>query len=231
MAVPAQLFRLEQLDADLDHRRAALAEVRRRLQRDPEGEAAAARLERVRQEEREAIMQQRRLEGDLAEIETRLKRDHERLYGGQVVDPRELASLEKEMQAYRERRDQTESALLDAMERAEQLQTDVAALTREANERRERRETDRPALERQAQEMAGALAALQAERDALAADIDGPSLDRYNRLRQRAGHAISHVADGVCQWCRVAIPPKDVQHARAGTLVSCSNCGRILFVG
>jgi predicted nucleic acid-binding Zn-ribbon protein len=231
MVVPVQLFRLEQLDTDLEQRRAALAEVRRRLQRDPEGAEAEARLERAQQEERESIMQQRRLEGDLAEVEARLKRDHGRLYSGSVIDPRELASLEKEMQGYRERRDETETALLDAMERAERLESELAALSREVNQRRERRETDRPALERQAEELAGTLARLQGERDALAAGLDKPSLDLYTRLRHRAGHAISHVSDGVCQWCRVAIPPKDVQHARAGTLVSCSNCGRILFVG
>jgi predicted nucleic acid-binding Zn-ribbon protein len=231
MVTPEQLFRLEQLDADLDYRRAALAEVRRHLQRDPEGEAAESGLERARREEREAITLQRRLEGDLAEVETRLKRDHDRLYSGRIVDPRELASLEKELQTYRERRDTIETALLSVMERTEQLQAEVGRLSVLANERREQRETDRPALMQQAEEMNDALAGLQAERDALAAGLDGPALAMYTRLRQRAGHAVSHVSDGVCQWCRVSLPPKDVQHARAGTLVHCSNCGRVLFVG
>lgn len=231
MATPAQLYRLEQLDADLEHRRAALAEVRRRLQRDPESEAVEARLERARASEREAATRQRRLEGDLAEIETRLQRDHDRLYSGRIVDSRELASLEKEMQTYRERRDAIETDLLAAMERSEGLQAEVATLSRQANERREQRETDRPALSHQAEEMADALAGLEAEREAVVAGLDGPALAMYTRLRQRAGHAVSRVNDGVCQWCRVSIPPKDVQHARAGTLVSCSNCGRILYVG
>jgi predicted nucleic acid-binding Zn-ribbon protein len=231
MAVPAQLFRLEQLDADLDHHRAALAEARRLLQRDPEAEAAEARLERARREEREAVTRQRRLEGELADVEAKLKRDHDRLYSGQIVDPRELSLLEKELQTYRERRDACETALHAAMEQTEQLQESVAALSRLTDERRRQRETDRPALTRRAEEMAGALAGLEAERAALAAGLDAPTLNMYTRLRQRAGHAVSHVSNGVCQWCRVAIPPKDVQHARGGTLVNCTNCGRVLFVG
>jgi len=231
MASPAQLFRLEQLDADLDHRRAALAEARRRLQRDPEAEASEARLERARREEREAITQQRRLEGDLAEVESRLKRDHDRLYSGQIVDSRELASLEREMQTYRERRDATETALLGAMEQTERLQEEAATLGRQTEAGRAQRETGRPALVRQVEEMAAALVDCEAEREALAAELDAPALSMYTRLRQRAGHAVSHVSGGVCQWCRVGIPPKDVQHARAGALVNCTNCGRILYVG
>lgn len=231
MAVAAQLFRLEQLDAELDGRRAELAGIRRRLQRDPDMEAAEARLDQARVRAQEGATRQRRLEGELADVEARITRDHQRMYGGQIVDPRELSSLEKEMQAHAGRRDAVEEQLLAAMEELESVQQEVEDLSRAADDLRARRETDRPALQRQAESVTDALAGLQAERDALAASIDERTMNHYLRLRKSSGHAVSHVSNGVCQWCRVAIPPKDVQHARAGTLVACSNCARILYVG
>lgn len=231
MAVTEQLFRLEQLDADLAQREAELAEIRRRQAQSPEIEAAEKRLDELRAQERQASAEQRRLESDLDELETRIKRDQTRMYGGQIVDPRELSSLEKELEHYRAQRDQLEEMLLTEMERLEGLQAELAMASKRANETRQRWEADRPMQARQAEQLGDALAAARAEREALAASIDARALGLYQRLRASSGHAISQVSDGVCQWCRVAIPPKDVQHARAGSLVTCSNCQRILHVG
>lgn len=231
MAIATQLFELDQIDAELDHHRAALAEVWRIVEGDPKVEAIEKRLAEARSSESSAAREQRRLEGDLDDLETRIKRDHGRIYGGQIVDPRELASLEKELQHFRTQRGELEERLLGMMEQVEALQGEIVALDRQTNELREQRQTDRPALERRAEELIEETANLQAERESRAAALDPRALNAYVRLRKASTHAVSHVSDGVCQWCRVSIPPKDVQHARAGALVTCSNCARILYVG
>lgn len=231
MTIAATLFRLEQLDLDLEQREAGLRDLRRREARNLELEAAEARLEALRAQERAAATEQRSLESDLSSLETKISRDQTRMYSGQIVDSRELASLERELEHYRAQRGELEERCLLVMERVEGLQADLAETSRAANELRERWEADRPALAREAEQMADALAGLRAERENMAAEIDPRSLDLYRRLRASAGHAVSHVSNGVCQWCRVAIPPKDVQHARADQLVTCTNCARILYVG
>src|SRR5438067_1882587 len=104
--------------------------------------------------------------------------------------------------------------------RLEQLDTEL-----------ERREAEQPALARRIAEGEDALTQLRAERESLAGSLDAPSLAMYQRLRSSSRHAVSSVSNGVCQWCRVTIPSKDVQHARSGELVTCSNCARILYVG
>lgn len=230
MVVPTQLFQLERLDADLTQRAAELAETRRRQGRNTEIEAAEARLAALRVQEQAAGTEQRALDAELASLETRIKRDQTRMYGGQIVDSRELASLEKELQHYRAQRDEMEDRLLLVMEQQEEVQEAVHQASRQANEVRDRWEANRPALARQAEAIEDALAGLRAERDALAASIDPQALNLYERLRHQSGHAVSHVDNGICQWCRVGIPPKDVQHARAGALVTCTNCARILHV-
>jgi predicted nucleic acid-binding Zn-ribbon protein len=231
MSIPIQLFRLEQLDSDLEQLQAQLAGMRRRIERNSQLEAAEARLDTLRRELRQAETQQRDLEGDLAALEAKIKRDQSRLYGGSVVDPRELASLEKELEHYRSQHSELEDRVLGIMEQVDQLQSDVTAASWETNQLRERWETDRPALEQEAEQTTDVLAGMRTEREALAAAIDKSALNLYQRLRNGSGHAVSAVSNGICQWCRVTVPAKDVQHARAGSLVTCTNCNRVLYVG
>lgn len=230
MAVVTDLYLLERLDADLEQRQARLADLRRRERGSTEIAGIEARLAKARDRASAAAAEQRRLEGDLTDLETKLERQRTLLYSGRVVDPREISSLEREMQHSGEQRGAIEEQLLTAMEEAETAQEEVTRLSRQATEARQRWEADRPELHREAEALADALTAMQGERKRLVGGLDPRTLNEYERLRHSAGHAVSRVESGVCQWCRVVIPPKDIQHARAGTLAHCTNCGRILYV-
>ena len=230
MAVAGQLFRLEQLDSEIDQHEAALADLRRRHTRNADVEEAEAAVVRLRAERDMRAAEQRRLESDLADLEARIKRDNDRMYGGKIVDARELASLERELGHHREQRDGVEERLLQLMEEIETLDSRLAAEERAASHLRKEWEDGRPEIARQHTRIRTELRELREQRDALAATLDPRSLSVYTRLRTGSGHAVSSVTNGVCQWCRVVIPPKDVQHARSA-LVTCSNCARVLYIG
>jgi predicted nucleic acid-binding Zn-ribbon protein len=117
------------------------------------------------------------------------------------------------------------------MEHADAFAEEIAASDAAAQETRAAWEAERPSLERQETELAERLTRLKGEREIALAEVNPQTVHTYSRLRAQSGHAVSVVRNGVCQWCRVNIPQKDVQHARAGALVSCSNCERILYVG
>lgn len=231
MAVAARLFELEQVDAELERREAELLEARRAQARNPELDAAEARLQDLRAQERGANAEQRALEAELADLEAKIKRDETRLYGGQIVDSRELTSLERELERYRSQREALEERLLLAMERLEEVQTAVAASADRVGVVQRQWEADKPGLADRVTRTEETLARLRAERESLAGSIDPQSLSLYQRLRASSTHAVSSVSNGVCQRCRVTIPPRDVQHARSGSLVTCMNCARILYVG
>ena len=231
MSIPAQVLRLEQLDTEIEQTEAAMSEARRRRLRNPELDAAEARVLRLRENERAAALNQRQLEAELADVEAKIKRDNTRMYAGQIVDPRELGSLERELANYGIQRDDLEQRVLEAMEHADAFAEEILASDIGARETRARWDAERPSLERQEVELAERLEQLQAERESALAGVNPQTVSTYSRLRAQSGHAVSVVRNGVCQWCRVNIPQKDVQHARAGALVSCTNCERILYVG
>lgn len=230
MAISARLFELERLDMDLVSLQRHLAEQRRLQQESPEVRAAEERLERLRGTMQGLLAKQRTLEAELEDIEARIARDRGRMYNGQVVDPREIASLERELVHYEERRDPLENRLLALMDEIEALEPGLAEAERQASETRARWESGKPDGARRAAETAGVLEELRTDRDELAAQIDPRTLDQYTRLHRSLGNAVSVVKSGVCQWCRVGIPAKDIQHVRAGHLVTCPNCARILHV-
>ncbi len=231
MAVATTLFRLEQVDAELEQREATLLEVRLQQQRNAELDAAEARLAALRAREAAAATEQRTLEGLLADLQAKITRDHARLYGGTIVDSREIGSLQRELEHYGAQRSEVEDHLLDAMQQLETLQEQVQTTSQQTTTRRAQWDAARPARDQQIRETIEAIQDLRGRREPLAAELDPRSAYLYQRLRANSGHAISVVTDGVCQWCRVVIPTKDVQHARSGALVTCTNCGRILYPG
>ncbi|HZU13350.1 MAG TPA: C4-type zinc ribbon domain-containing protein [Chloroflexota bacterium] len=229
MNIGAHLHLLDRLDSDLAQQEASIREARRRQVQNPELDAAERGAAARRDQLAQAMAEQRSLEAELADLETRISRDHTRLYSGVIVDPRELASLERELAHYRETAGQVEERCLEAMERVESLGVESADAARRANELRARWDADREALTREIESMVDALAGMREEREKLAAAFDPRTLERYQRLRSSLGHAVSAVDGGVCSSCHVTIPPKDVQHARE-SLVPCPNCGRFLSV-
>ena len=229
MTVAATLFRLDQIDAEIERAEAALLEMKRRQTRNPALEAATGRLKRLQGEVQAAEAEQRTREADLSDIEARIKRDQTRMYSGQIVDPRELGSLERELEHYGVRRDALEEECLEGMERAEQLQAQLTAARREVDDLHRSWEESRPALARQAEQMGARLADLRAERETLMQSTDARAVATYTRLRTALGRAVAQINGGVCGVCRVTLPPRDAQHARGNDLVTCMNCGRILY--
>jgi predicted nucleic acid-binding Zn-ribbon protein len=228
MTVTHQLSQLDRLDSDIARLEAELADVRRRARQNAELARAEARAGSARQEAQHVSAALRAAERDIEEVESKMKRDRDRLYSGQVVDPRNIASLEKEIEHYETVRDEREELALDMMERLEAAQRELAGAEAAVIELRARWERERPQLAEREVQIQEEIAARRDEREAVAAAIETRALDMYTRVRKVAGQAVSPLQGSVCGACRVALPPKDVQHVRAGALVTCSNCSRIL---
>lgn len=229
MALAGILFRLEQIDTEIERAEAAVRDMERRQARNPALEAADARRRELDARVRAAEAEQRAREAALSDLEGKIKRDNTRMYSGQIVDPREIRSLERELEQYGARRDLLEEECLQGMEDLDALHAQQAAAEREAEDLRETWQESRPALARQAELARAKLAGLHTQREQLAGTIDPRALATYSRLRSTLGQAIAPITAGVCGACRVTLTQRDIQHARGEALVPCGNCGRVLY--
>jgi predicted nucleic acid-binding Zn-ribbon protein len=71
------------------------------------------------------------------------------------------------------------------------------------------------------------------ERDAAQANVDEDDLRRYEKSRQKAGGSVVVLLqDGSCTACGLAVPRSVLQSINQGNeLVTCDQCGRILYAG
>ncbi|HVM48937.1 MAG TPA: C4-type zinc ribbon domain-containing protein [Candidatus Acidoferrum sp.] len=117
------------------------------------------------------------------------------------------------------------------MEQAEAAQQEVARATQAANEIRKLVDDQVAQLGVRERNLEKELAELSANREQLAAAVEASARGRYERLmRSKGEHVVVGVERGVCGGCHMRLPPQLLVTCQADKeLVSCSNCGRILY--
>jgi uncharacterized protein len=228
----ADLDRLQQIDLEADAVASELASVRRELA-DP---GVIADL-RARELELSTAAQSARAE--LRESTTSAEDGREKvgavaqkLYDGSVTAPRELQDLQDELNALQRQQQERDDRALAALGAAEEADAALAAVSAERAVEEQRLADSQTELTGREAALTTTLDALQVRRQEAAALIDAPSLAVYERVRLRwKGVAIARVQRGVCLGCRVMLPTMLFNKARSGmAIVTCSNCGRILYV-
>jgi len=180
----------------------------------------------------EAAKVQRRLEGELALVESKVAELEARLYSGAVTVPRELQAMQAEGEALRGRRGSLEDEVLEAMDRREPLDEEIITLQRRRTELDAEGVRLRVAIAEGQAQVDRDLAA-QLEARATAASGITPDLTAlYEQLRARLGGvAAAPLVNGRCGGCHLALPATEVARLRKEppeTLVRCEQCERIL---
>ena len=124
-----------------------------------------------------------------------------------------------------------EDRQIELMEQAETAQKDVVQATRTANDTRKLLEEQIAQLGTREENLRKELAELQTNREELASAADEGARARYERLvRSKGENVIVGVQHGVCGGCHMKLPPQLLVACQAEKeLVTCSNCGRILY--
>ena len=216
---------------EIEAKTEALAGVESRL---GESEALAeVRVVLAGEEERLAALEknQRLGEWEVEDMRSKTALLEEKLYGGSVRNPKELVSLQEQVEHLKKGRRGQEDKLLDIMAEVETVQNRVAAKREELQRMEEDWRQEQSSLSREQAELRASLADLEQKREELAARIDGVSLELYHDLRRRQGRAVARVEQGMCQGCRLVLSMNELQRARMGQeLVQCSSCQRILYL-
>ena len=205
-------------------------DVERRLAGDEELVSARDDLEAATADLSELRREQRRLDGEVAALSAKITAEEARLYDGSVKNPKELGSLQHEVDALKQRRSGFEDQLLDLLSRiegAQSIHTDASALVSDLEARWASEESR---LQQEATSLDARLAATQARREQQAGRLPAASLALYERIRARRGNTVvARITGGACSGCRISLPDAIRRRALSpATLVQCPNCGRIL---
>ena len=231
----ATLLELQDRDTAIDrlrHRRdtlperAALESVRTELN------DAGARLAEATSRREEVAREEQRFDDEARSLEDKAAEVERRMYSGEVTSPRELQTLQADVDQLRRHRHSLEDRELEVMERRESLDGEVDGLDGRVR-----------ALEAEAQRLSAALSEVEAEidgelsgeraaRDEIAATLDAGLLQDYEGCRARArGMGAARLNGNTCQGCHLSIPSVEAERIRkspTGTVAHCDNCGCIL---
>ncbi len=227
----AALFQLQQLDLELERLISEEQAVLTSLQGNARLQKIRAEHNIAQQQLRSGLQAQKEAEWALEELSQRLTTQEKRLYSGTVNNPKELYSLQQEVQRLRAQQNRQEDMALEVMEAAESLQ-EMAQHKAEALEQAEAAWTsESETLVARRDQLQVRKQEIQARRAQMAISIDVEIVSRYDTMRRtKQGRAVSKVEQNSCQWCRVILTPSELQHVRTSKdLQTCTNCGRILF--
>jgi predicted nucleic acid-binding Zn-ribbon protein len=227
---------------DLQEHDTATDRLRHRRDSLPEREALAgaeARLAEVGARRAElqgrrddAAREEQRFDDETTALEEKAAEVERTMYSGEVSSPRELQSMQADVDQLRRHQRTLEDRELAVMEQREALDGELGKL-----------DADSAALEAEAQGLRDTVARAEAEigadldtetaaREELAGRLGAELLTDYERCRERArGVGAARLVGGTCQGCHLSVPTTEADRIRKGTdgvIAHCDNCGCIL---
>lgn len=229
MSITKQLYRLQEIDLEIEADNQTLQQATAQLGENQAVTRLQSRLAQEKQQLEKLRQQQHSAEWEIEGVAGKLTTAEEELYSGRIKNPKELSSLQQEVQALKTKRSQLEDRALEIMDRVEQAEASVAAVSNEVKTAEAEWQHRQQQLSAEAEELKTKLSDLNYKRESLLADIDPQFVELYHKLRKQKGRAVARVEQGICNSCRISLPITDLQRARSGNLIQCSSCGRILF--
>ncbi len=229
MSQVQQLYRLQQYDNEITRKKRRLAEVIQSQRETEELLAARERFEKAADEVAKWTATQTDLNLELGTVNNKAKRSEQRLYSGQVSNPKELEDLQHEVESLGRRRGALEDKILEAMITFEDAQSEFESAENSLREIESGWEQSQLALREEQGQLAIQLQNLLKVRQKHKARIGSDSLAEYEALRARKnGVAVVELADGTCMGCHVSVSAQKAKQAERGESVTCNGCGRIL---
>jgi uncharacterized protein len=231
MSAALGLYRLQQVDSQIDQIQARLRTIQQTLENDNELRSARERFAAAEAQQTDAERALKLSESEVEKQRIKIEQTEASLYGGRVQNPKELQDLQKDVVSLKRHLQTLEERQLEAMIEVENTEKDLQ-ITRTALEgvQFNLKEQNRD-LMRESESLLKEQERLNSERQAVVTDIANQALSAYEQLRkQKRGIAITTITDNSCEACGTTLTPSQQQNARSTSqLFHCPTCGRILF--
>lgn len=177
-------------------------------------------------------LQQSKADQDVEQVRERARRDRDLMDSGSIGDPKQLQSLQSELESLGRRQADLEDVELEIMERVEGARAAVSQLTRQRDELAQEREELGVDVRDQLSVVEAERTLVESERAALASTIPADLLGLYDKIRaDHGGVGAAPLHRGRCEGCRLELPPNEIEDLRAApadAVIRCEECRRIL---
>ena len=225
-----RLIRLQELSLAIEEVGKNLGTIPLRIQ-DLEQSVAHHRADVAKAKDELAglLKDRRKLEGDLAMVETRISK-----YQGQLMEVKtnkEYTAMLSEIETVKNERGGIETRILQEMEAADALERSIREKEIELAAEQRKVSAALEVLGREQEGLEAQNARLDAERKEVEGGLPRELVTEFVRIsRGRGGLAVARVVAGLCQGCSVRIQPRVFQLVRKNeALIHCDSCKRYLY--
>jgi len=231
MSASLGLFRLQQIDSQIDRVKARLNVIQRTLDNDKKVKDALTQFEQADSNNNQAMRQVKNAEAEANDLKIKIEQTESNLYSGNVRSPKELQDLQLEASSLKKHLAILEERELEAMLSAESAEAEKEKAERELNYVQEQTGNESKTLLEEKKQLASQMESLAQERQAARSPLDSALLEIYEDLRkQKRGVAVAETDDNACAACGTNLTAALQQNARSqNKLAYCPSCGRILF--
>jgi predicted nucleic acid-binding Zn-ribbon protein len=233
MSRPFKLYRLQQIDSQLDWMLKRLNEIDEALKEDEALQKAKSEAERSEKGLLEAQKKLRQAEELVKQQRIKIEQSESMLYSGKVTNPKELEDLQNEATSLKRYLSVLEDRQLEAMLAEEEATSCTASANQELEIARQRFEKRSEELNAEKNKLHSDVSRFKTERETVANSIQAEDLTLYTLIRnKRRGIAVAKVTDKACSACGSTLNSALLHAARSPNEINvCDTCGRILYAG
>ena len=225
------LYRLQQVDSQIDGIQARQQTIRETLQNDLKLQAATRAFSAADSKHKEASRALKQTETEVEKQRIKIEQTESSLYGGRVQNPKELQDLQKDVASLKKHLETLEERELEAMVLVESVEHELQTAKSELEQTQVNINEQYRDLSRENEALDKELERLEHERNAILSDLISSAVSTYEQIRkQRRGIAVTTISDSACTACGTTLTLSLQQSARSATqLFTCPTCGRILY--
>lgn len=233
MSKSFDLLSLQEIDDEAAALRASSDGVAARLKGNAALDDARRELQYLEEEIKKRRARQRRIETEIDDLNAKIEPEEKRLYDGSITSPKELQSLQKELDFLTGNRSQLEERLLGQLSQIEELEPRRRTVAGRIETLEREWETTQSSLRQESRQLEDKLAKVEKRRAEQRSDVPPRTLALYDSLRERKGGvAVAPIKAGACSSCRVTLPGNlKSKTVDKDSIVQCPNCERILTLG
>lgn len=228
-----KLYRLQQVDTQLDQVLQRLQEIEKLLGNDEELNKALAKIEETKGIRLDAEKALRYSDEEVKAQQIKIEQNQSTLYSGKVIIPKELQDLQLEAEALKRKVSDLEDAQFEKMIKLESDQSDEEKAAKALHKLQVDREKQHGDLIKEQSALNADQARLESEAKAAASAIDDEDMLLYMKTRGlKNGVAVAKLTNNTCTACGNQLSQALAQAARSPDEINrCSICKRIIYAG
>ncbi len=215
----------------------ALQDIRKRAAALDPGRKTAAEIQSLERQLDESSA--RKLQSELTDLELKqksfedkIKKFDKELYGGKVVNPREVEAIQKEIAILKRQRGDLDGRILEIWEELPPAKEQSEQLEKALAQRKLLLAQEQKAALQAKGQLEAEFKLKSSERPQAAKDIPPTLLARYESIRQRhagVGMGVVDVRKKSCGACGTSLPTRTIEAIKEDKVVTCESCHRILY--